>query len=140
MNTITSKEELLAAPDEDYMNEAQLAYFHALLVELKNKTMQHIEEMKISLSQPPEINDDVDRAQYEEESRLSLRILDRERKLLPKIDKSLRRISDKTYGYCLESGEPIGIQRLLIRPVSEYCADVKQINEGREQHYFSGRK
>lgn len=140
MSKDVNQEELLAAPEEEYMNAGQLAFFRALLVDLKTRTMQHIEEMKVSLSQPPEINDDADRAQYEEESRLSLRILDRERKLLPKIDKSLRRISDKTYGYCQESGEPIGIQRLLIRPVSEYCADVKQINEGREQHYFSGRK
>ena len=122
------------------MNDEQLEFFQALLNDLKQQTMAHIEEMKASLSQPPEINDEVDRAQYEEESRLSLRILDRERKLLPKIDKSLRRIKDKSFGYCLETGEPIGIPRLLIRPVSEYCADVKMVNEGREQHYYSQRK
>ena len=135
-----TKEALLAAHEDDYMNDAQLDFFQAMLISLKQQTMTHIEDMKAALSQPPEVNDEVDRAQYEEESRLSLRILDRERKLLPKIDKSLRRIKDKSYGYCLESGEPIGIPRLLIRPVSEYCADIKSINEGKEQHYFSERK
>ena len=135
-----TKEALLAAHEDDYMNDAQLDFFQAMLISLKQKTMTHIEDMKAALSQPPEVNDEVDRAQYEEESRLSLRILDRERKLLPKIDKSLRRIKDKSYGYCLESGEPIGIPRLLIRPVSEYCADIKSINEDKEQHYFSERK
>ncbi len=140
MNTTLSESEILAAPEEDYMSDAQLAFFEARLLALKEKTMEHIEEMKSVLSEPPERNDDIDRAQYEEESRLSLRILDRERKLLTKIDKSLRRIADKTYGYCLESEEPIGIARLLIRPVSEYCADIKQINEGKEVHFFSQRK
>lgn len=140
MTDLISKEALLAAPESEYMNEEQLAFFNQLLLDLKTQTMLHIEEMKASLSHPPEINDDVDRAQYEEESRLALRILDRERKLLPKIDKSLKRIRDKTYGFCIESGEPIGIPRLLVRPVSEYCADIKQINEGREQHFYSSRK
>lgn len=132
-----TKQQLLEAPEEAYMNEEQLAFFHSLLLDLKQNTMAHIEEMKNALGQPPEINDEVDRAQYEEEARLSLRMLDRERKLLVKIDKSLRRIADKSYGYCLESGDPIGIPRLLIRPVSEYCADIKIINEGKEQHYMA---
>lgn len=135
-----TKESILEASEDNYMDEGQLAFFKDMLETLKDSTMSHIEEMKASLGQPPEINDEVDRAQYEEESRLSLRILDRERKLLVKIDKSLRRIADGSYGYCLETDEPIGIPRLLIRPVSEYCADVKQINEGREIHFFSQRK
>lgn len=132
-----TKDQLLAAPAADYMNEHQLHYFQQALQQLKADTMSHIDQLKQQLSQPPEINDEVDRAQYEEESRITLRILDRERKLLPKIDQALRRIHHKEYGYCLETGEPIGIKRLLIRPVSEYCADVKQLNEGAEQHYFS---
>lgn len=130
-----TKAELLAAPAEDYMNDAQLAYFRQLLQSLKTDTMAHIETLKQQLSQPPEINDEIDRAQYEEESRLVLRMLDRERKLLPKIDLALKRIARKEFGYCLESGEPIGIARLLSRPVSEYCPDIKQLREGNEIHY-----
>jgi len=135
-----TKDELLAAPEDHYMNDEQLAFFKQYLLDLKQTTMNHIEEVKTTLSSPPEFSDDVDRAQYEEESRLALRILDRERLLLGKIAKSLKQIEDKSYGYCLESGDPIGIPRLLIRPVSEYCADIKQMNEGKEQHYYSGRK
>ncbi|MBU3022889.1 TraR/DksA C4-type zinc finger protein [Aestuariibacter sp. A3R04] len=140
MKNELTKEQILNTSPDDYMNDEQLAFFCHALHELKRKTMLHIEEMKLALSNPPELNDDADRAQYEEESRLALRIVDRERLLLRKIDKSLRRIADGTYGFCLETGEPIGIPRLLIRPVSEYCADVKKINECKEQHYFSQRK
>ncbi|MBQ4829171.1 TraR/DksA C4-type zinc finger protein [Alteromonas sp. MMG017] len=140
MNQILDKQQLLDAPADDYMSDAQLAFFKALLTELKKKTMLHIEEMKVQLSDPPEINDDVDRAQYEEDSRIGLRILDRERKLILKIDKSLRRITEGDFGYCKETGEPIGIPRLLIRPISEYCADVKQVNEGKERHFQRERK
>ncbi|MDO6566959.1 TraR/DksA C4-type zinc finger protein [Alteromonas sp. 1_MG-2023] len=140
MNQILDKQQLLDAPAEDYMSDAQLEFFKTLLTDLKTKTMLHIEEKKVQLSNPPEINDDVDRAQYEEDSRIRLRILDRERKLILKIDKSLRRITEGDFGYCKETGEPIGIPRLLIRPISEYCADVKQVNEGKERHFQSERK
>ncbi|CAD5248404.1 RNA polymerase-binding transcription factor DksA [Alteromonas sp. 38] len=140
MNQIVDMQQLLDAPTEEYMNEAQLDFFKTLLTDLKRKTMLHIEEMKVQLSDPPEINDDVDRAQYEEDSRIGLRIMDRERKLIRKIDKSLKRISDGDFGYCKETGEPIGIPRLLIRPISEYCADVKQVNEGKERHFQRERK
>ncbi|WP_338456845.1 TraR/DksA C4-type zinc finger protein [uncultured Alteromonas sp.] len=140
MNQIVDKQQLLDAPTEEYMNDDQLAFFKTLLTDLKKKTMLHIEEMKVQLSDPPEINDDVDRAQYEEDSRIGLRILDRERKLIIKIDKSLRRITEGDFGYCKETGEPIGIPRLLIRPISEYCADVKQVNEGKERHFQRERK
>tara|TARA_Y100001968_G_C19426808_1_gene754831 strand:+ start:158 stop:580 length:423 start_codon:yes stop_codon:yes gene_type:complete len=140
MSSSLTKAQLLNATQEDYMNDEQLAFFKAMLLDLKQQTMEHIEEVKTELGNPPELNDEVDRAQYEEESRLALRMLDRERQLLVKIDKSLRRISDGDYGFCLESGDPIGIPRLLIRPVSEYCADIKQINEGKEQHFAVKRR
>jgi len=129
------RQQLLAAPATDYMNEVQLAFFKDLLLNLKQQTMAHVEETKQRLGSPPEISDEIDRAQYEEESRLLIRLLDRERKLLPKIDQALRRIARGEFGYCLETGEPIGLARLLIRPVSEYCADVKTLNEGVEKHY-----
>ena len=129
------RQQLLAAPAADYMNEAQLEFFKALLQNLKQQTMLHVEETKQRLGSPPDISDEIDRAQYEEESRLLIRMLDRERKLLPKIDQALRRIARKEFGYCLETGEPIGLKRLLIRPVSEYCTDVKMLNEGAEKHF-----
>ncbi|MCH8498677.1 MAG: RNA polymerase-binding protein DksA [Marinobacter sp.] len=134
-----TKEALLAASPEDYMNADQLAYFRELLLVLRQETMDNIEQAKQQLANPPESNDDADRAQYEEESRLALRIVDRERKLLPKIDAALRRIDLGDYGYCLESGEPIGIARLLVRPTAELSAEVKALNERRETIYRDQR-
>lgn len=130
-----TKDELLQAPDDAYMNEEQLAYFRQLLEDLRQETMNNIEAAKQRLASPPEMNDEADRASYEEESRLALRIVDRERRLLPKIDAAIKRIASGDYGYCLESGEPIGIPRLLARPTAELCAEVKTLNEHREVNY-----
>lgn len=130
-----TKDELFQAPEEDYMNDAQLAFFRELLEELRTETMDNIEAAKQQLAQPPEMNDEADRASYEEESRLALRIVDRERRLLPKIDTAIKRIVNGDYGFCLESGEPIGIPRLLARPTAELCAEVKTLNERKELNY-----
>lgn len=119
----------------DYMNTEQLAFFAARLRKLKADTLAHIELARKTLASPPELNDDGDRAQYEEDARIALRIVERERKLLPKIDQALKRIARREYGYCEESGEPIGIARLLIRPTADLCADIKAINEEREKRY-----
>jgi DnaK suppressor protein len=133
--SIMTKEELLAAPEEDYMNEQQQAFFRQLLLDLREETVESMEKAKKQLSSPPEMNDEGDHAAYEEESRLSLRILDRERRLLPKIEDALKRIATGDYGYCIESGDPIGIPRLLARPTAEQCAEVKALNERKEQNF-----
>ncbi len=133
--SIMTKEELLAAPEEDYMNEQQQAFFRQLLLDLREETVESMEKAKKQLSSPPEMNDEGDHAAYEEESRLSLRILDRERRLLPKIEDAIKRIAMGEYGYCIESGDPIGIPRLLARPTAEQCAEVKALNERKEQNF-----
>lgn len=130
-----TKEQLLAASEEEYMNDEQLAFFKGLLEELKTQTLQDIEAGKNELSHPPEMNDEVDRAAYEEESSIRLRTLDRDRKLIPKIDAALKRIANKEYGYCLESGEPIGIPRLLTRPTAELCIEIKTLAEMKDRNY-----
>jgi DnaK suppressor protein len=130
-----TRDEILQAPADDYMNEAQLAFFRKLLEDLRIETMERIEAAKQQLANPPEMNDEADRAAYEEESRLALRIVDRERRLLPKIEAAIKRISNGDYGYCRESGEPIGIPRLLARPTAELCAEVKTLNERKELNY-----
>ena len=83
----------------------------------------------------PSCSDEVDRAQHEIDSMLFLRIVERESKLLPKIDKAIMRIKAGDYGFCLETGEPIGLERLISRPTAEYCAEVKTINEEKEKHF-----
>lgn len=128
-----TKEQLLAAPEEEYMNDEQLAFFKELLEALKAETLESIELGRKQLSHPPEMNDVVDRAAYEEESSIMLRTLDRERKLIPKIDAALKRIADKEFGYCLASGEPIGIARLLTRPTAELCTEIKAMTEMKER-------
>jgi DnaK suppressor protein len=127
--------ELLAMPDDCYMDNKQLVFFENLLLELRTSTQEHIDEARQRIASPPEFNDEADRAQYEEDAAIALRIVDRERKLLPKINQALRRIHDKHYGYCEESGEPIGLKRLLLRPTAEYCAEVKTLKEQKERFY-----
>ncbi len=127
--------ELLTMPEDCYMNDEQLAFFENLLLELRSSTQEHIDETRQRIANPPEFNDEADRAQYEEDAAIALRIIDRERKLLPKINQALRRIYDKDYGYCEESGEPIGLKRLLLRPTAEYCAEVKNLKEQKERFY-----
>lgn len=141
MTKSTSTEKLLTeaqikkAPESEYMNDAQLAFFRQRLIELHEATNVRIQEAKDQMATPPEFNDDNDRASWEEQNSISLRILDREQKLLPKILQSLERIRLGDYGYCLESGEPIGILRLLARPTAEYCAEVKAVKEIKEHSY-----
>ena len=127
--------ELLAMSADDYMNDDQLAFFENVLAQLRSTTQEHIDEARQRIANPPEFNDEADRAQYEEDAAIALRIVDRERKLLPKIDQALRRIISKDYGYCEETGEAIGLQRLLLRPTAEYCAEVKTLHEQRERFY-----
>ncbi|MCC5856013.1 MAG: TraR/DksA C4-type zinc finger protein [Idiomarina sp.] len=134
-NKLLSESELLAMSENDYMNRAQLEFFECLLRTHKSATMDEIEEAKNRLSSPPESNDEADRAQYEEESALLIRLIDRKRRLLPKIDLALARIHQGTFGYCIETEEPIGLRRLLIRPTAEYSLDAKELQENREKHF-----
>lgn len=130
-----TEEQILKAPESDYMNVEQLAFFKKRLIELHESISERIDETKSQIANPPEFNDESDRASWEEECAISLRILDREQKLMPKILQSLERIRFGTYGYCLESDEPIGIPRLLARPTAEYCADIKNDMEFKERAY-----
>ena len=130
-----TKEKILRAPKKNYMDKDQLSFFKTQLNELKKETLMHIKDAKDRLSNPPACSDEVDRAQHEIDSMLFLRIVERESKLLPKIDKALLRIKSGDYGYCLETGEPIGLERLISRPTAEFCAEVKSINEEKEKHF-----
>lgn len=131
----TLKEELLNAPKSDYMNSEQLAFFKGLLLDLHQSTNERIEDAKKEIANTPELNDHNDKASWAEHCTILLRIVDREQKLLPKISQSLERIRLGTYGFCEETGEPIGIPRLLVRPTAEYCAEEKSVREMKEQIY-----
>ncbi|HAO25952.1 MULTISPECIES: TraR/DksA C4-type zinc finger protein [unclassified Methylophaga] len=126
---------LLAANEADYMNAEQLIFFDNRLQQLRTETLDEITAIKTQMLGNSQVSDVLDRAQQEEESQIALRIADRKRQLIPKIDAARQRIRSGEYGYCLQTGEPIGIERLLIRPTAEYCTDVKTINEQKEGLY-----
>jgi DnaK suppressor protein len=128
-------DEIRKASEDDYMNEQQLEFFRHLLMTLRDETVSHIREAKSSLANNEREADVLDQAIAEEDNRLRLRIADRESKLLPKIDSALKRIANGTYGYCIETGEPIGVERLLLRPTATLCAEEKARQEQMEKNY-----
>ncbi|MEE4298170.1 MAG: RNA polymerase-binding protein DksA [Pseudomonadales bacterium] len=130
-----TEKQIKRAPKKDYMNEAQLEFFKERLLELKQETIGHIEEARQRLAEHERETDELDRALSEEENRLRLRIADRESKLLPKIDEALERIASGEYGYCEETGEPIGVERLLLRPTATLCAEAKARQERMERNF-----
>ena len=128
--------EVLAMSDDDYMNDAQLAYFRRKLVTLKNDMHVNAGETAENLREDTVVvPDPADRATIEEEHALELRTRDRERKLLKKIDQSIARIDAGDYGYCDETGEPIGVGRLLARPTATLSLEAQQRRELKQKMY-----
>lgn len=122
--------ELLAMPESEYMNEQQMDFFRARLTALKDDLLSNAGETTEHLREDTSIvPDPADRATIEEEHALELRTRDRERKLLKKISQSLSRIESGEYGYCDETGEPIGLGRLLARPTATLTLEAQQRRE-----------
>lgn len=118
------------------MNADQLAFFRARLLDQRTALLANVASSVGQLRADTDtVADPADRATQEEEHALELRIRDRERKLLKKIDAALARIADGGYGYCLETGEPIGLPRLLARPQAEYCIEAQERHEKRERQH-----
>lgn len=121
---------------EQYMSKEQLEHFRQILNNWKRDLMQEVDRtvlhMKDEAANFPDPND---RATQESEFSLELRTRDRERKLIRKIDEALKRIDDGTYGYCIETGEEIGIKRLEARPVATLCVEAQERRERREKQY-----
>ena len=128
--------DVLAMSDDDYMNDVQLAFFRRKLVALKNDMHVNAGETAENLREDTVVvPDPADRATIEEEHALELRTRDRERKLLKKIDQSIARIDAGDYGYCDETGEPIGVGRLLARPTSTLSLEAQQRRELKQKMY-----
>ncbi len=128
--------ELIAMPDDEYMNEFQMAFFRRRLLQLKKdilsnagETTEHLREDTVVVPDP------ADRATIEEEHALELRTRDRERKLLKKIEQSIARIDAGDYGYCDETGEPIGVGRLLARPTANLSLEAQQRRELKQKMF-----
>lgn len=130
-----TEKQILDAPESDYMSPEQLEFFKGKLLDLHASTRTRIMEVKQQMEGPVGCSDENDRASYEEQSNIALRIVTREQKLLPKIQQALERIRQGEYGYCLESGDPIGIPRLLARLTAEFCTEIKAMKEIKEYHF-----
>ena len=133
--TVTDAE-VMAMSDDDYMNAFQMAFFRHKLVQLKNdilvnagETTEHLREDTVIVPDP------ADRATIEEEHALELRTRDRERKLLKKIEQSIGRIDSGDYGYCDETGEPIGVGRLMARPTATLSLEAQQRRELKQKMF-----
>ena len=135
VNMKLTESKIKRAAASKYMNADQLEFFKERLINQKNELKSHLENVRNELSKQSRECDELDRAQIEEEIHLRLRILDRESKLLPKIDEALKRIEDGSYGYCINTGEPIGIERLLVRPTALFSAEEKNRQEKIEKAY-----
>jgi DnaK suppressor protein len=130
-----TQEQLLAAPDDEYMNDAQLEFFRSLLQEQADEVRASLKEARETLATFQNEPDELDKASIEEERRMNLRFLDRQTKLLPKIDDAIKRINTNDFGYCAVTGEPIGVRRLLLRPTATLCAEEKQRQERQERNF-----
>jgi DnaK suppressor protein len=132
---LPSEGELLKMADSDYMNEQQLAFFKHRLQQMERELLQNADETTEHLRETVIVPDPADRATIEEEHALELRTRDRERKLLKKVQQALTRIESGDYGYCEETGDPIGIPRLLARPTATLSLEAQQRREMKQKMY-----
>ena len=133
-DTALSQAELLAQPADDYMNDAQQRFFRELLLTQRSELQARIDDEFTQLREPDTSSDVADIGAAEEQRQWQLRLLEREKKLLDKIDQALERLARGEYGWCAETGEPIGLKRLLLRPTATLCIEAKERQEQREKH------
>jgi DnaK suppressor protein len=132
---IISEAALLAMGEDDYMNEAQLAFFRKRLQDMEKELLSNAGETTEHLRETVIVPDPADRATIEEEHALELRTRDRERKLLKKVQQALVRIEANDYGWCEETGDPIGVPRLLARPTATLSLEAQQRRELKQKMY-----
>jgi len=132
---VLTEKALLKQPKKNYMNEEQIEFFRNLLKTQREELVKSLKETNEHLKNQEREADENDRASLEEERWLELRIRERESKLIAKIDEALQRIEDGTYGYCEETGEEIGLKRLLVRPTATLSIEAKQRRENVEKAY-----
>ena len=132
---LISEDDIRAMNEKDYMNPAQLAFFKARLQQLEKDLLKNAGETTEHLRETVLVPDPADRATIEEEHALELRTRDRERKLLKKVQQSIAAIDAGDYGWCEETGEPIGIPRLIARPTATLSLEAQQRRELKQKLY-----
>jgi DnaK suppressor protein len=130
-----SEADLRSMSEDQYMNPAQLEFFRLTLLRMEDELLANAGETTEHLRETVIVPDPADRATIEEEHALELRTRDRERKLLKKIQQSMTRIESGEYGWCEETGEAIGIPRLLARPTATLSLEAQQRRELRQKLY-----
>jgi DnaK suppressor protein len=130
---LPTEAEMLSAPPSDYMCARQLAFFRARLTAERDALLDAAHRTTLHLQEFESPADPADRASLEEDHTLELRVRDRERKMLHKIDEALARIENGTFGWCESSGEPIGVARLLARPTATLSVEAQEIHEARRK-------
>lgn len=142
MNATTAKlaKGYVPSPNEEYMNPDQLEYFKQKLTVWRDELVEESRETISNLqSEVRDVGDEAERATRETENSLELRTRDRYRKLINKITKTLARLDEGDYGYCEETGEEIGLQRLEARPIATLCLDAQERWEIRQKQMGDSR-
>lgn len=134
-NNLPTEAELLKMPESEYMNERQLGFFRDRLRQLEQEILSNAGATTEHLRETQFVPDPADRATIEEEHALELRTRDRERKLLKKVQQSIARIDSGDYGWCEETGEPIGLRRLLARPTATLSLEAQERREMRQKMF-----
>ena len=134
-NNLPSEAELLRMPEDEYMNDRQLGFFRDRLRQLEQDILNNAGATTEHLRETQFVPDPADRATIEEEHALELRTRDRERKLLKKVQQSIVRIDSGEYGWCDETGEPIGLRRLLARPTATLSLEAQERREMRQKMF-----
>ena len=132
---VLTEDAILKMSEDDYMNDVQLEFFRDRLRQMERDIRNNAGETTEHLRETVIVPDPADRATIEEEHALELRTRDRERKLLKKIEQALAQIDSGDYGYCEETGDPIGIPRLLARPTATLSLEAQQRRELRQKLY-----
>lgn len=132
---VLTAEEILKMPDDDYMNAQQLEFFRRRLTDLEKELRANADQTTVNLRETTVVPDPADRATIEAEHALELRTRDRERKLLKKVQAAIKRIDDGDYGYCEETGDPIGVARLMARPTATLSLEAQQRRELKQKMY-----
>lgn len=130
-----TEQELLAMSDKDYMNDKQLEFFRNRLTEMEAELRHNAGQTTENLRESTVVPDPADRATIEEEHALELRTRDRERKLLKKVQAAIKRIDEGEYGYCEETGEPIGVRRLMARPTATLSLEAQERREIKQKMF-----
>lgn len=132
---VLTAEEILKMPEDDYMNAQQLEFFRRRLTDLEKELRANADQTTVNLRETTVVPDPADRATIEEEHALELRTRDRERKLLKKVQAAIKRIDDGDYGFCEETGDPIGVARLMVRPTATLSLEAQQRRELKQKMY-----